>query len=47
MIKRGVGGFSSSGVSEIEQILLLKNKENVLMRVFFKYRILVKLVFCK
>ena len=34
MIKRGVGGFSSSGVSEIEQILLLKNKENVLMSVF-------------
>ena len=48
--KRGEVGFGASGVSEIkktEQILLLKNNKNVLMRVFFKYRILVKLVFCK
>ena len=48
--KRGEGGFSSSGISEIkktEQILLLKNNKNVLMREFFKYRILVKLVFFK
>ena len=49
--KRGGGGFGSSGVSEIkkktEQILLLKNNKSVSMRLFFIYRILVKLVFCK
>ena len=51
--KRGEGGFGSSGVSEIKKsrtdtiILLLKSNKNVLMRVFCKYQILVKLVFCK